>query len=69
AFPLKNSRAKTVAKVFVYEIVSRHGVSCELHTDLGRNFESKVFQEIIRLLGIKKTRTALHPKSDGQIER
>lgn len=35
-----------------------------------RNFESSVFQEMCRLLGIKKTRTtALHPQSDGMVER
>lgn len=28
-----------------------------------------MFQELTNLLGIKKTRTALHPQSDGQVER
>lgn len=41
----------------------------EIHTDQGRNFESKLFTELMELLGIKKTRsTALHPQADGQIE-
>ena len=62
AFPLKNSRARTIAEVFVNQIISRHGVPVELHTDQGSNFESRIFQELTRLLGIKKTRTTpLHP--------
>ncbi|XP_011634591.1 uncharacterized protein LOC105425493 [Pogonomyrmex barbatus] len=68
AFPLKNMRATTVAEIFV-QVVSRYGVPLELHTDQGRNFESQLFQELMRILGIRKTRTALHPQSDGQVER
>lgn len=70
AFPLKNIRAKTVAEVFVNQVVSRHGVPLEIHTDQGKSFESKIFLEMTELLGIKKTRTTpLHPQSDGQVER
>lgn len=69
-FPLKNIRALTIAEIFVNQVVSRHGIPLEVHTDQGKNFESKIFQEVMRLLGIKKTRTtALHPQSDGQVER
>ena len=40
------------------------GVPRELHSDQGR------FQEMRQSLGIKKTRTtALHPQSDGMVER
>ncbi|KMQ87095.1 integrase core domain protein [Lasius niger] len=70
AFPLKNIKARTVAKVFVSQIISKHGVPLEVHTDQGKNFESKLFAELMDLLGIRKTRTtALHPQSDGQVER
>jgi len=70
AFPLKNIRAKTVAETFLNQVVSRHGVPLEVHTDQGRNFESRVFHELSSALGIKKTRaSALHPQSDGQVER
>lgn len=59
-----------MAEVFVEQVISRHGVPLEVHTDQGRNFESKLFKELMALLGIKKTRTtALHPQSDGQVER
>ena len=41
-----------------------------IHTDQGRNFESKLMAEVCGLLDIKKTRTtAYHPQSDGMVER
>lgn len=70
AYPLLNQKAETVAKVLVEQFVSRFGAPIELHSDQGRNFESKVFSEICKLLGIKKTRTTpLHPQSDGMVQR
>ena len=35
--PLSNMRTKTIAEVFVREIVCRYGVSLEVHSDQGRN--------------------------------
>ncbi|GBN89634.1 Retrovirus-related Pol polyprotein from transposon 412 [Araneus ventricosus] len=41
-----------------------------LHSDQGTNFNSSLFTELCKLLGILKTRTtALHPESDGMVER
>ncbi len=70
AYPLPNQEASTVADVLVKEFICRFGVPLEIHSDQGRNFESKLFAEICRLLGMKKTRTTpLHPQSDGMVER
>lgn len=70
AFPLKNFKAKTIAEVFVNQVISRFGVPLELHTDQGRNFDSRLFQELSCLLRIKKTRTSpFHPQSNGLVER
>ncbi|KMQ81592.1 krab-a domain-containing protein [Lasius niger] len=55
AFPLKYIRAKTVAEVFVSQFIFRHGVPTDVHTDQGKNFESRLFSELMGLLGIKKT--------------
>ena len=61
---------KTVAKVLVEEFICRYGIPKELHSDQGRNFESKLMSEVCTLLGVKKTRTCpLHPRGDGFIER
>ncbi|XP_043222136.1 uncharacterized protein LOC122381712 [Amphibalanus amphitrite] len=41
-----------------------------LHSDQGRQFESRVFQAMCQRLGIHKTRTTpYHPESDGMVER
>lgn len=70
AYALPNQEAVTVAETLVKELFSRFGVPLELHSDQGRNFESSVFQEVCRILGIRKTRTtALHSQSDGMVER
>ena len=42
----------------------------EIHSDQGSNFESQVFKEMCKLLGLHKTRTtSLRPQSDGMVER
>ena len=70
AYPLPNHEATTVARALVDGFFSRFGVPKELHSDQGREFESKTFHEICKLLGIKKTRTTpLRPQSAGLVER
>lgn len=70
AIPLPNQQAETVAQALLEHVVSRFGVPEELHSDQGRNFESALFQDVLKQLGINKTRTtALHPQSDGMVER
>ena len=62
AFAIPNQEATTVARVLVDEFVARFGIPRQIHSDQGRNFESKVFQEMCEALGIDKTRTTpLHP--------
>ena len=70
SYPIKDQQAETVAEVLVSQFVCRFGVPIDLHSDQGRNFESKVFQEMCTILGINKTRTTpYNPKSDGLVER
>ena len=70
AYAIPNQEATTVAQVLVNEFLSRFGVPYELYSDQGRNFESNVFKECCKILGIRKTRTTpMHPESDGMVER
>lgn len=70
AIPLRNQEATTVASKLVERIISVFGVPLSIHSDQGSNFESEVFQELCKLLGITKTRTTpLRPQSDGMVER
>lgn len=69
AYAIPNQEAKTVAQKLVDEFICRFGVPFSLHTDQGRNFEAKIFQEMCMELGIEKTRTSpYHPMSDGLVE-
>ena len=53
---MKDQEAKTVAEVFMREFVSRTEVPMIIHSDQGRNFESKLFHQICQLFSIKKTK-------------
>ena len=70
AYALPDETAETVAEALVNDFVSRYGTPVSIHSDQGRNFESTLFQEVCRLLGIRKTRTtAYHPEGNGMVER
>lgn len=70
SYATPNQEAATVAEKFMSEFVCRFGVPCELHSDQGTNFESKVMAEVCKLLDFEKTRTSpMHPQSDDQVER
>ena len=64
------SARDAIAAALLREVVSRHGVPLELHSDQGQSFESAIFKELMQLLRIKKTRTtSLHSQSDGLVEK
>lgn len=66
---MTDQEATTIAKAFVNRIGSIFGALLQLYTDQGSNFESTVFREICKILGIQKSRTTpLHPQSDGMVE-
>ena len=66
---MSKQRASTSAKVFVSNWICRFGVPDSIHSDNGRNFESKTFSEMCPLLSINKTRTsAYHPEGNSQVE-
>ncbi|UYV72260.1 K02A2.6-like [Cordylochernes scorpioides] len=70
AFPLADQEAETVAETLISQFFSRFGVPMQIHTDQGRNFESRLFAQMCKLLGSHKTRTTpLHPQSDGMVEK
>ena len=70
AYPLPNEEASTCMTALYNNFFARFGLPTQLHSDQGRNFESKLVAELTKLAGIRRTRTTpFHPRSDGQVER
>ena len=69
-YALLDQTVERVARTLVSKFIGRFGCPLELHSDQGRNFESRMFKEVCDLLKIVKTRTSLYrPSANGQVER
>ena len=70
AVALPNVEAPTVARAFIDHYLSVLGLSESAHADQGVQFEAKLFQEVCKILGIKKTRSSPYfAQSAGLVER
>ncbi|GFS95660.1 retrovirus-related Pol polyprotein from transposon 412 [Trichonephila clavipes] len=70
SYPISDQEASTVAKVLFQHWISKYGVPLHLPSDQRRNFDSVVCKRLCEIFGINQTRTtALHPQSDGMVER
>ena len=70
AFAAADQTAETIARLFVEQIICRHGIPQELLSDRGQNFLSNLIQEICKVLQVKKLNTSgYHPQTDGLVEK
>ena len=68
-FAIKDQTAITIAKLFVKEIVCRHGIPSQLLLDHGAAFLYYLMTEICKLLGTDKLNTMVyHPQINGLTE-
>ncbi|PAA58909.1 hypothetical protein BOX15_Mlig009944g1 [Macrostomum lignano] len=68
AVAIPDQTAETTARAFL-SICSQPGLPRVIHSDQGPNFESQLFQDTLRGLGVTKTRTtAYNPKGNGLAE-
>ena len=69
-FAIPNIEAKTVAEIFVNEIVSCHGAPRVLLSDRGSKFLSSLFREFCFLMNTDKIfTTGYRPQANGLVER
>jgi len=70
AVAIQQQDAKTVAGVFVEEIVLKFGIPQVKLTDQGSNFLSDLFANVCKLLRIKRIKTSsYHPQTNEALER
>jgi len=70
AFPVQNHEAPTVAKYLVEWVFLIHGVTLQLLSDTGAEFEGNIFPEMCEMLVVDKIRTTSYkPSTNGALER
>jgi len=70
AIPLRNHTASSVARALMTHVFSRFGAPRQLLSDCAPEFESELFQNLMRWMGIDKLRTsAYQPSTNGAVER
>ncbi len=53
AYPAKDQKAVTVAKILLEKFFVYYGLPAHIHSDQGRDFESNLIKELLGMLGIK----------------
>ncbi|GJS01474.1 putative reverse transcriptase domain-containing protein [Tanacetum coccineum] len=66
----KDYKMERLARLYLNEIVTRHGVSISIISDRASRFTSRFWQSMQKALGTRlDMSTAYHPQTDGQSER
>ncbi|KAD2805415.1 hypothetical protein E3N88_38792 [Mikania micrantha] len=66
----ENDKMERLARIYVREVVSRHGVPISIISDRDARFTSNFWKSLQKSLGTRlDMSTAYHPQTDGQSER
>lgn len=70
AIPIENIEAATVAHKLLEHWIARFGTPDELSTDRGLQFQSQLFANLTKALGVHHIKTAAYnPRANGMVER
>ena len=69
ASPMPDQTTETIVKTFINNWIYVFGCMEVLHTDRGSAYTSKLFQEVMRALGIVKTVTPAYSPEGDRVER
>lgn len=69
AIPIKNKMSETVCRTLIREVISRHGLMRQVHSDQGREWVSNIWRDLMDLLQIKWTTTPAYNPRSNRVER
>ena len=69
AYPIKNKEAEPCAQTFLEKWVCIYGVPEVIHSDKGGEFESRFWQELCKVLQVKKETNTAYSPWQNKVER
>jgi len=67
---MPDQTAERIVRILRDEVFTLVGPPQKLHSDQGRNFESRILADLCKAFGVKKSHTTpYHPMGDGLVER
>ena len=69
AIPIPNKESQTVSRALFQEVLSRYGMVEQIHSDMGREFCARIWQELMEMMKIKWTTTPPYNPRSNRVER